>query len=98
MRHHSTAVAAIGCPNLDRAAFGHMRVTKIFFLRRCNMTHLSSPQRVAAMVFYSLLTFFLGPLLTRPLLRKHPDQCVAGFTVGFAISVVLWTRFGYFLP
>ena len=62
------------------------------------MTHLSSPERLAAMVLYSLLTFFVGPLITRKFLSKHPDQCVAGFTFGFAISILLWTRFGYFLP
>lgn len=50
------------------------------------------------MVVYSILTFFLGPLATRPFLRNHPDQCIAGFTLGFAISILLWTRFGYFLP
>ena len=49
------------------------------------------------MVFYSLLTFFIGPFLTRPFVTRHPDQCVAGFTVGFAISIVLWTKYGYFL-
>ena len=61
------------------------------------MTHLSSNAKIGAMLFYSLLTFFFGPFLTRPFLKQHPDQCVAGFTVGFAISIVLWMRFGYFM-
>ena len=62
------------------------------------MTHLSSPERITAMVFYSILTFFVGPLITQRFLHKHPDQCIAGFTLGFALSILLWTRFGYFLP
>ncbi len=61
------------------------------------MTHLSSNAKIGAMIFYSFLTFFLGPFLTRPFLKKHPDQCVAGFIVGFAISIVLWTKYGYYL-
>ena len=30
------------------------------------MVHLSSPMAVGIMVFYSILTFFLGPTVTRP--------------------------------
>ena len=45
------------------------------------------------MIFYSLLTFFLGPMLTRPFLNNHPDQCVGGYLLGFTISVLLWMRF-----
>ena len=58
------------------------------------MSHLSSPMSIAAMIFYSLLTFFLGPLVTRPFLGSHPDQCIAGFLVGFTVSVLLWMKFG----
>ena len=59
------------------------------------MTHLSNPTTIAIMVFYSLLTFFIGPFLTRPFLQDdHPDQCVAGFLVGFTISILLWMKFG----
>ena len=61
------------------------------------MTHLSSKEKIAAMIFYSFLTFFLGPFLTRPIIKKHPDSCVAGFVVGFAVSIVLWMKYGYFL-
>jgi hypothetical protein len=46
------------------------------------------------MIFYSLLTFFLGPLITRPFLKEHPDQCVAGFLLGFTVSVLLWMKYG----
>jgi len=58
------------------------------------MSHLSSPMSIAAMIFYSLLTFFLGPLVTRPFLGSHPDQCIAGFLLGFTVSVLLWMKFG----
>lgn len=58
------------------------------------MSHLSSPMSITAMIFYSLLTFFLGPLVTRPFLGSHPDQCIAGFLLGFTVSVLLWMKFG----
>ena len=58
------------------------------------MTHLSTNTSIMAMVFYSLLTFFLGPLVTRPFMKDHPDQCVAGFLLGFTVSVFLWMKFG----
>jgi hypothetical protein len=58
------------------------------------MSHLSSPMSIAIMVFYSFLTFFVGPFITRPFLKEHPDQCVAGFLVGFTISILLWMKIG----
>lgn len=58
------------------------------------MVHLSSPTTISIMVFYSFLTFFLGPLITRTFLDEHPDQCVAGFLLGFTISVFLWMKYG----
>lgn len=59
--------------------------------------HLSNTKLIGAMVFYSLLTFFLGPLLTRPLLKNYPDQCVFGFLLGFTISIFLWMKYGRYL-
>ena len=56
--------------------------------------HLSSNNSIGAMVFYSIVTFFLGPYMTRPFLSEHPDQCVAGFLLGFTISIILWMKFG----
>ena len=53
------------------------------------MSHLSTNASTATMVFYSLLTFFIGPLVTRPFMKDHPDQCVAGFLLGFTVSVFL---------
>lgn len=58
------------------------------------MSHLSSPMSIAIMVFYSFLTFFLGPFITRPFMKDHPDQCIAGFLVGFTISILLWMKVG----
>jgi len=58
------------------------------------MVHLSNPMSVGAMVFYSLITFFLGPLATRPFMKDHPDQCISGFLLGFTVSIFLWMKFG----
>ena len=58
------------------------------------MTHLSTPTSVGIMIFYSVLTFFIGPLLTAPFLKGHPDQCVAGFLLGFTVSIFLWMKYG----
>jgi hypothetical protein len=58
------------------------------------MAHLSTPISISAMIFYSFLTFFLGPFLTRPFMNDHPDQCIAGFLIGFTISIILWMKFG----
>jgi hypothetical protein len=58
------------------------------------MSHLSTPLSTGAMVFYALLTFFIMPYITTPLLPGNsPDKCVAGFAIGFAISVFLWFKF-----
>ena len=58
------------------------------------MVHLSSNTMISIMVFYSALTFFIGPLVTRPFLGEHPDQCIAGFLLGFTVSVLLWMKYG----
>jgi len=49
---------------------------------------------IGIMIFYSILTFFIGPLITQMFLAEHPDQCVAGFLLGFTISVLLWMKYG----
>ena len=58
------------------------------------MVHLSNPTTFGIMVFYSFLTFFLGPIITRPIMKDHPDQCIAGFLLGFTVSVLLWMKVG----
>ncbi len=58
------------------------------------MTHLSSVANIMQMTLYSLLTYFIGPLITRPFMNDHPDQCVAGYLFGFTISIFLWMKYG----
>jgi hypothetical protein len=58
------------------------------------MVHLSSPTMIGIMIFYSILTFFVAPLVTRPFMGDHPDQCIAGFLLGFTVSIFLWMKFG----
>ena len=58
------------------------------------MKHLSNNKVIGMMVFYSILTFFVGPFLTRPFLDSSTDQCVGGFLLGFTISVLLWMKIG----
>ncbi len=58
------------------------------------MVHLTNQKTIGLMVFFSLITYFIGPLLTRPFLQKHPDQCVAGYSLGFAVSVFIWMKYG----
>lgn len=58
------------------------------------MSHLSSPMSIAIMIFYSILTFFVGPYITSPFFKEPSDKCVAGFLVGFTISILLWIKIG----
>lgn len=58
------------------------------------MVHLSNNSRIGAMIFYSFLTYFLGPLVTRPFMGDHPDQCISGFLLGFTLSIFLWMKYG----
>ena len=58
------------------------------------MVHLSNPTMYGIMVFYSLLTFFLGPIFTRSFMGDHPDQCIAGFLLGFTVSIFMWMKYG----
>ena len=45
------------------------------------------------MIFYSVLTYFIGPLVTRPIVGPGVENCIVGFTLGFAVSVLLWSIF-----
>jgi hypothetical protein len=58
------------------------------------MVHLSNQNTIMAMIFYSILTYFVGPLVTRPFMGDHPDQCIAGFLLGFTVSVFFWMKYG----
>ena len=64
------------------------------YMNTIYMVHLSSLKMYGVMVFYSIITYFLGPIVTRTFMNDHPDQCVAGFLLGFTISVFLWMKFG----
>ena len=57
------------------------------------MVHLSNELSIKAMVFFSIITYFIGPMVTREFMSDHPDQCVAGFLLGFTISVFLWMKY-----
>ena len=58
------------------------------------MEHLSNSKVIGIMIIYSILTFFIGPFLTRPFLSSPSEQCVGGFLLGFTISVLLWMKIG----
>ena len=56
--------------------------------------HLATNMSIAAMVFYSILTFFIAPSMTRiHLADKFEDPITAGFIIGFIISLCLWNKF-----
>lgn len=57
------------------------------------MSHLSSSMRVGIMVFYSILTFFVGPFITKAVSTSN-NSIVAGFVLGFAVSILLWITVG----
>lgn len=57
------------------------------------MVHLSDNRSILMMVFFSLITYFIGPLVTRPFMSSHCDQCIAGYLLGFTISIFIWMKF-----
>jgi biotin transporter BioY len=58
------------------------------------MDHLSTNMSIAAMVFYSILTFFVAPSMANTHLKnKFTDPTTAGFIIGFIISLCLWNKF-----
>ena len=58
------------------------------------MEHLSTNMSIAAMVFYSILTFFIAPSMANNFLKdKFADPTTAGFIIGFIISLCLWNKF-----
>jgi len=58
------------------------------------MEHVSSPMAIGIMVFYSVLTFFIGPFISGFLMKEHPDHYIGGFLLGFTISILLWMKVG----
>ena len=58
------------------------------------MVHLSSSKRISLMIVFSIITYIISPLVTRPVMGEHPDQCIAGFLLGFTICIFIWMKFG----
>lgn len=58
------------------------------------MVHLTNTKTIGLMVFFSIITYFLGPMVTRQFLNDHPDQCVAGYLLGVTISSFIWMKYG----
>lgn len=58
------------------------------------MYHLKNGMLVGAMVFYSVLTYFIGPYIPIPFVLNNTDTVAAGFVVGFIVSMILWYTFG----
>ena len=61
------------------------------------MVHLSTPKRIVLMIVFSIITYIVAPLITRPVMKDHPDQCIAGFLLGFTICIFIWMKFSKFL-
>ncbi len=58
------------------------------------MYHLENNMLIAAMVFYSILTYFVGPFIAMPFLSDETSAVAAGFVIGFIVSMLLWYTFG----
>lgn len=58
------------------------------------MYHLKNNTLIGVMVFYSILTYFIGPYLRLPFVLNNTDTVAAGFTIGFIVSMILWYTFG----
>ena len=48
---------------------------------------------IMIMLFYSFLTFFVGPMITTMFL-KHKFSVEIGFLLGFVVSLLLWVNLG----
>lgn len=51
-------------------------------------------KQIMALAFYGFLTYYLAPVAIRTSIRNHPDPDVAGFIIGFTLSVLLWQSYG----
>ena len=56
--------------------------------------NLENNKMLMIMLFYSILTFVIGPMITKQIMNEHPDYCVGGYVLGFAVSVLLWMKVG----
>lgn len=55
--------------------------------------HLTNNNVTGAMLFYSLLTFFLGPVIYNKLMPEDENWVESGFVLGFIMSMLLWYNF-----
>jgi len=58
------------------------------------MYHLENNMLIGVMIFYAILTYFIGPFIAMPFMLDEKTTVAAGFTIGFIISMVLWYTFG----
>ena len=47
------------------------------------------------MIFYSAITFFICPKLTKMMNIKSNDPCFIGMILGFLVCLFLWKQYGY---
>ena len=47
------------------------------------------------MLFYSVLTFLVGPKVSKMLKLDTKDPCMVGMILGFIVSLILWKKIGY---
>lgn len=58
------------------------------------MYHLENNMLIGAMIFYAILTYFVGPFIAMPFMLNDTNTVATGFTIGFIVSMVLWYTFG----
>ena len=49
------------------------------------------------MCVYSIITFFITPLITSPFLHNTWDKCTIGFFIGFLICIIHWNEIGTYI-
>ena len=55
------------------------------------MLSLKTPgNRMIAMLFYSVLTFLVGPAITSKFVTKSRNQYLSGLILGFMLSLILF--------
>ena len=47
------------------------------------------------MLLYSIITFHLGPKLSKYMNKNYKDPCMNGMIGGFIVSMILWKKYGY---
>jgi len=58
------------------------------------MVDFKDPKTIGIMLFYSLLTFFIGPMVSSHLMEDNSNKYEMGFVIGFIVSVVMWMKYG----